>query len=530
MWWARQYSIGLLGGRAGVFATMALLLIGGCASRKPPAAPFAAPQVELSVDHFMGSPLSGPVVVKALPASDLPGALDVRVTLVALERAGREALSSLTSSSRLIVVTRSGVPVRASSRLVQAAGIADGDVGAGLRGRIEETGTSAFGRTAVIGALRAATPPGATARMIVAEPTEVVNGLGRPARRHIELMFHRVDEKSPLQVAVVMEDLLAPPAPIIDTTPNEKKTEGDRTDKAAPEPATPSEPPAPLREMVVLDRPAFADHDSFVLMLPFQFDKTGGQVVAALVDLDLGGAADAAKAELYAKCMADLRSASALAATRPYLEPLDSPEWPGLSAALDSMGAPGTPRQAMVFLGVSTGVEVFEDFALVADDDLRRALAAKIYAKLGAPSQVRTKAALAWVLENATFELFSERSASATLPEELSAVLARHAGEAGRHPGALDDALKTAKNENEFNLRLIAENYIYLEDSSPASRVRAFDWLQARGQAPATYDPLAPPKLRRAALEKALTPAGGGAAGNTAAAGAAAGTGAKGAP
>jgi hypothetical protein len=362
--------------------------------------------------------------------------------------------------------------------------------------------------------------------MIIAEPTDSVNGLGRPARRHIELMFHRADATSPLQVAVVMEDLLAPPAPIIDTTPSEKKNEHDRSGKAPPEPAPPTEPPAPLREMVLLDRPAFAEHDSFVLMLPFQFDQTGGQVVAALVDLEMGGAADAAKGELYAKCMADLKSANTLAATRPYLEPLDSPEWPGLSAALDSMGAPGTPRQAMVFLAVSTGVEVFEDFALVADDDLRRTLAAKIYTKLGAPSQVQTKAALAWVLENATFELLSERSASATLPEELAAVLARHAGEAGRHPGALDDALKTSRNGNEFDLRLIAENYIYLEDSSPASRVRAFDWLQARGHAPETYDPLAPPKQRRAALEKALTPAGGSAGGNAAAAGA----GANGAP
>lgn len=521
MWSALRWSVGLVRGgffRAGVVAA---LMVGGCASRTPPV-PFAAPQVEISVDHFMGSPLSGPVVVKALPASDLAGALDVRVTLVALERAGNEALPALTSSSRLIVVTRSGVPVRASSRLVQAAGIADGSAGAELREKIEGAGgstataTAPFGRSAPIGALRAATPPGATARMVIAEPSDSVNGMGRPARRHIELMFHRADATSPLQVAVVMEDLLAPPAPIIDTTPDAERGGGKGAPQAA---AAAAEAPAPLREMVLLERPAFADQDSFALMLPFRFDKSGGQAVAALVDLDVSGAADASKADLYAACMADLKSANTLAATRPYLEPLDSPEWPGLSAALDSMGAPGTPRQAMVFLAVSTGVEVFEDFALVADDDLRRTLASKVYAKLGAPSQVRTKGALSWVLENATFELLSERSASATLPEELAAVLARHAGEAGRHPGALDDALKTSRNGNEFDLRLIAENYIYLEDSSPASRVRAFDWLQARGNAPKTYDPLAPPKARRAALEQALTPAAGGsAAGNAAAA------------
>jgi len=35
-----------------------------------------------------------------------------------------------------------------------------------------------------------------------------------------------------------------------------------------------------------------------------------------------------------------------------------------------------------------------------------------------------------------------------------------------------------------------------------ASRVRALDWLAARGLAPAGYDPLGDPAQRRAALEK----------------------------
>ena len=47
------------------------------------------------------------------------------------------------------------------------------------------------------------------------------------------------------------------------------------------------------------------------------------------------------------------------------------------------------------------------------------------------------------------------------------------------------------------------ENLIALEDSAPAARVRAYDYLAARGKALPGYDPLAPAKARRAALEKA---------------------------
>ena len=100
----------------------------------------------------------------------------------------------------------------------------------------------------------------------------------------------------------------------------------------------------------------------------------------------------------------------------------------------------------------------------------------------------------------------SEQSAITILPGELSAILTLHAGEAGRHAGALDEAIRTSATREQFNLRLIAENYIYLEDSSPASRVRAFDWLFAQGRSPAGYDPLGPAKDRRAALERALNP------------------------
>ena len=94
---------------------------------------------------------------------------------------------------------------------------------------------------------------------------------------------------------------------------------------------------------------------------------------------------------------------------------------------------------------------------------------------------------------------------STPLPPELKAVLTVYAGEPGRHGGSLDDIAKQATSRQDLENRLTAENLVFLTDASPSSRVRAFDWLKARGLAPAGYDPMGTGKQRRQALDKALS-------------------------
>jgi hypothetical protein len=93
------------------------------------------------------------------------------------------------------------------------------------------------------------------------------------------------------------------------------------------------------------------------------------------------------------------------------------------------------------------------------------------------------------------------------LPPELRAILTVYAGEPSRHSGSLDDIANQSTSRQDLENRLTAENLVFLTDSSPASRVRAFDWLSARGLAPAGYDPLGSAKQRREALDKALSTA-----------------------
>jgi hypothetical protein len=76
------------------------------------------------------------------------------------------------------------------------------------------------------------------------------------------------------------------------------------------------------------------------------------------------------------------------------------------------------------------------------------------------------------------------------LPDVLSALVLRHGGEAGHYPSSLEDAARNSIDVHTFDKRLLQENRLFLEDASPAARVRAFDWLQRRDHAPPDWDPL----------------------------------------
>jgi len=76
----------------------------------------------------------------------------------------------------------------------------------------------------------------------------------------------------------------------------------------------------------------------------------------------------------------------------------------------------------------------------------------------------------------------------------------RRAGELGRYPDMVLEVLAASTAPADLEQRFLAENLIFLEDAHPAARVRAYDWLRARGAAPAGYDPLATREERRSAL------------------------------
>jgi hypothetical protein len=144
--------------------------------------------------------------------------------------------------------------------------------------------------------------------------------------------------------------------------------------------------------------------------------------------------------------------------------------------------------------------------ALVAPEPVLADLSTRIQARLDELSSRIDTAQLGWMLDVMTLEHLAALQSAETLPPELAGALARFAGEAARNAGSLDE-LARVRGREQLRARLIAENFTYLEDASPSARVRAYDWLQAKGLAPEKYDPLGSAKARSAAIDAALTAA-----------------------
>ncbi len=481
------------------FLVFLSLFCAGCLfNRKPPPAPPPAPPpIALSISHFVGTPLSGPTA-DAPSTKTAADALSIHATFVALDKMPAVPGNSVGAMARLIIVSRGGVPVMATANLTESARLASFDDADQFR---QTLGTNAL----ILGTLNGALPGGVTATLSAAEITDQPRFIsGQPLHRRIEVNVNRPrnpdPSKSPLQVALAIEDVVTPASPG-DTNDDMPQSPNAKDKKPATRPAP--APPVVWREVAIFDRPPMTDHDQFAVIVPYRFGDSSVRAVAIIVQI-ASGSADADHQTAAAKCLDDIKTSASAAATRPYLSQSDNADWPSLASALDSIQHGAHPRAGLVFLASHTNAGVFEDVALVADESTQQALVQRIVQKLGNSGAAQSKNGLGWLMDSATYQLIADQLATGKIPPEIAAILTLHAGEAGRHAGSVDEALRSAADRQSFELRLTAENYIFLEDSSPASRVRAFDWLRSEGREPAGYDPLGPAKQRHAALEKSL--------------------------
>jgi hypothetical protein len=157
-------------------------------------------------------------------------------------------------------------------------------------------------------------------------------------------------------------------------------------------------------------------------------------------------------------------------------------------------------RARLVFLAGICGSPLALDVALIAGDTDLLEFADAVRAAL---PEARDRAASAWPVERAAWMLLGRKASEGTIAPELAGVLARQGGEAARFPGAIEDLVRGIADVDGLERQLVEENRILLEDASPSARSRAYDWLAARGEAPAGFDPFAPLAERRAALRRA---------------------------
>jgi hypothetical protein len=550
---------------AGLMASAGLSVLawcggGGCASSKPPP-PLPRPAAAVTLTHFSGTPVSGPEAINIAPTaptsapapSTAPSDALYTVRLIVTEGEIGDRLRSVGADARLMIGTRQSQPVLTMSRLTAGARWADGDEAQSFAQSVQRKQLGRF--IELLPQTLVYAPPGVTIELAAVDESPLLaksasQGGGAGARaggsppRRISFFIHPAsgsagqpsDGSIELGLGLRDEGAVAPaPGSGNDASQSFAQASGQN-------------------ELVLLRPIDLRQRAMCVLAAPFQFGASSSptKTIVAVIE-PAGSAGDDALARAQQRCGQDVERESQRAASRAAQAAASrlaggASDRPALEAAIAATADPAARRRAIIFLANQTGARISEDVALVADDDMldklatqfrkaydqqrrqqlqqseaRQAGANEILASAtmttqpttapAAPTAPTAPTALSlddttgWLLDRTCLLQLTAILGDNKLPPELASVLARYAGEAGRNPSSMDQVLKGATGSADLRSRLVAENLVLLEDSSPSSRVRALDWLAQQGRAPAGYDPLAPPRARREALEKALNDA-----------------------
>jgi len=460
--------------------------ITGCASRPKPEPPLPVPTTLFRADYFLGSPLSGSTAA-AVPIATPTDSLDVQVRFVALENIPSTAYTPVGSRAVFLSSTGGGNAVLPAGELTRSASIADLKSPEKLASDLV-AGHS--GRTALMKQFMAALPSGVTATFAAIDPVPMLDLVtGKPASRSVRVMAWRpANTAAAPQIALEVSDLRS-----LENKKLEMRT-----------------------ELALFDLPK-AEQTTTALIVPFQFSTTTGttagttagkaasKAIAVLIQISPGNGG-ASHIAATTDCLKQL--AAARPTTMPMLATGEADSISAVIAAVQSLTPVSGRRASLAFLSDQTGAMICEDLAMEADDAVLAQLVQNIQAKVAARAIPQLDPKVGWLLDQTALELLTklfndDSNGISRMPAELKALLTTHTGEAGRHSSTLEDVLRGLSTREELDNRLLAQNLIFLEDSSPASRVRAFDWLNARHHAPAGYDPLGPSKARREALERA---------------------------
>jgi hypothetical protein len=434
----------------------------GCAlfeSRQPP--PLQSPEADVALAQFAGTALSGSAAI-SIDAVTAAKAWGVSARIFAVETLPNSpSLTPIGPQARLVIGHDPATLFSPSTRLAsstRAGPLNDVDQIEPLLGAPQ--------RWKEMKQLDGGVAPGSTISFEIALPEDAPI-TANLARRKLTLAIDRLSGGDTYELVLISEDLLVP-----------EMNHG--------------------LEKVVVKRSLSNAKDRLILSAPMHFPDS--RAAGLVIDLKVDAKPADAKSIVAMKRQIDA-SSSAAAARMKQVTPSSSDA--GIAAALDAI-ASGTPqRGTLAYLADETGATLTGTVVLVADDNALNLIVGEIRPRLAnLPSHDR--ATVAWMLDRATIKAVTsikQEDAPTTLPPILGA-LSAYAGEAGRQLDVLQSLANQAASSDDLYARITAEQFIDLEDSSPATRVSAYDWLAQRNLAPPDYDPLGPPHARRAALEK----------------------------
>jgi hypothetical protein len=426
-----------------------------CAALTACAAPTPAARapVRAEVRHFAGSVLTGPTAEPA-PAELAADALGLRLKIALVEG----PLAGDVLPARLIVQEAARDPFAAHSVLAEGARLSVGAAPSESEWATHVEDALLRGGTAVL----------------ALEPDRRLAQGPRPPWQRLELeLSRRADGAGPLSCALALE-------------------------------SPPMGAGAPLRERIVLDAAPELGGPAWRLAFPAPSATSGNLMLT--VEVQVVGAASPAAAE---RAMARREAARRASELETAALSADEDFRVESASALQALARRDLQRPALLYLAEATRAELLIELALVLDAQTLSELLQTLREHLAAQPGELAAADLGWALESASWrwllELASADDARDTgdeprVPAVLRALLLERAGEAGRWPDLALDALDESGDAQALAARFERENLIFLEDADPAARVRAWDWLAARGLAPAGFDPLASSAERRAAL------------------------------
>lgn len=459
-----------------------LTLLAACGSAPEPA-PLVPPVLETGVRYFPGTVLTGARPIAA-DAAKVPfdHALDVRCNVSYVERMPWNALDAMATRTRLIVHAYGDDPLLPATDLAVGARIGSGEAAARFLEAVADG--SAAGRSVPVFELRGAVPLGATAAFYSRSIDTMLADDGSVVRKAVTLMVGREDDGSETTLALAFEDIGLERAPFSDDDEQSRSVH--------------------KREIVLLEDVPAVDGAPIAIAIPSLQDPSGERAYVVDVSFRTPTSGDPAFESAKEHCIADLSNAGEKA--RVGGMSLEDAERSARSIArgLRALDLARNHRPALAFLaGQSANAPLALDLALSGDDATLAAWARRVEdADASAPVKDDSEATseLGWLLERTAYSLLAGRLDRDELSIELRGMLARHAGEAGQFPGLLTGLLGRAPDRGTFVQMIHDENVGFLEAPDPAARVRAFDWLRARGDAPEGYDPLADLDARRDAL------------------------------
>ncbi len=500
----------------------ASLALAVAACRSPvtlPVLPLRAPDVEVIAGHYAGTPLSGARVLTAdevnlspLPADSAPASestvqpwiLDCE--LLYLEDLPPLGVSPLAPRADLVADLRGGAPLLPSASLGADADILVGSPAASF---LTDLRGGASGRWLALAGGPTALPAGSTyaldalALEAVPDPVDFLGEFSDrgPIPRRVGLRLGHPSAGGALRVALVLQDL----------DPEQESLRLQQLAEAGA--AAPLPPMAPEDELVRMELLRVADSydpgmGALVLIVPSPFAGGNGRAFALVVEprtaeeSTIGG--EKGPSKVAASALARAAASSERASRAATLEAPSTSETQGieLEAALTAMQN-GSPRSALLLLTERTGAALAGDLAITLTRSDLQAMAGSLFEEQTPAQLARTPRSVPLTLERAAYSLLLGRALEGSIQPEQASLLHLHTGALGPFPDALKEILRQASDLADLESRLTAENLTFLEDSSSASRLRAHDWLRARGRSIEGFDPLAERDARRAVLEAA---------------------------